>query len=50
MDHKKEEELEVVVQTRERRGDWELAGPRGLEGQSGAKVQNTTHWLEVTAD
>ena len=39
-----------VVQTRERRGDWGLAGPRGLEGQSGAKVQNTTHWLEVTAD
>ena len=49
-EREKEEELEVVVQTRERRGDWGLAGPRGLEGQSGAKVQNTTHWLEVTAD
>ena len=40
-----EEEVEGVVQTRERRGDWGL----GTGGLQRAKVQNTNHWLEVGA-
>ena len=40
-----EEEVEGVVQTRERRGDWGL----GTGGLQRAKVQNTNHWLEVVA-
>ena len=40
-------EVEGVVQTRERRGDWGLV--RGGLLARGAKVQNTNHWLEVGA-
>ena len=43
-----EEEVEGVVQTRERRGDWGLVRGACLLAR-GAKVQNTNHWLEVGA-
>jgi len=41
-------EVEGVVQTRERRGDWGLVRGACLLAR-GAKVQNTNHWLEVGA-
>ena len=44
-EREKEEELEVVVQTRERRGDWGLLGLEGLRASQGLKCKTRlTGW------